>query len=51
MYSGVIVTDVALRWLFHPYDGGMDVIAPSVRERDRLAARFHTWLSDRPDGL
>lgn len=49
--SGVVVTDVALRWLFHPYDGGMDVIAPSVRERDRLAARFGTWLSDRPDGL
>ena len=49
--SEVLVTGVSLRWLFHPYDGGMDVIAPSVQERDRLAARFGTWLSDRPDGL
>ena len=47
----VAVADASLRWLFHPYDGGMDVIAPSVRERDRLAARFGSWLSDRPDGL
>lgn len=49
--SEVVVTDRYLRWLFHPYDGGMDVIAPSAAERDRLAARFRTWLSDRPDGL
>lgn len=25
--------------------------ATSAAERDRLAARFSTWLSDRPDGL
>ena len=49
--SEVVVTDTSLRWLFHPYDGGMDVIAPSAAERERLAARFSTWLSDRPDGL
>ena len=49
--SEVVIADVALRWLFHPYDGGMDVIAPSVQQRDHLAARFCTWLSDRPDGL
>jgi hypothetical protein len=47
----VVVTDTSLTWLFHPYDGGMDVIAPSVADRDRLAARFGTWMSDRPDGL
>lgn len=47
----VVITDTELRWLFAPYDGGMDVIASSAAERDRLAARFHTWLSDRPDGL
>jgi hypothetical protein len=49
--SEVVIADQALRWLLHPYDGGMDVIAPSVEERDRLAARFGRWLSDRPDGL
>lgn len=49
--SGVIVTDTSLQWLMHPYDGGIDVIAPSTTARDRLAARFGDWLSDRPDGL
>jgi hypothetical protein len=48
---GVVVTDADLRWLLHPYDGGMDVIAPSIGHRDSLAARFHSWLSERPDGL
>lgn len=39
------------RWLLHPYDGGMDVIAASTAARDRLKARYPEWLSARPDGL
>lgn len=49
--SGVVVIDSAMRWLFHPYDGGMDVIAASLPQRDELAARFAGWLSHRADGL
>lgn len=49
--SDVVITDPALRWLIHPYDGGVDVIAPSVEDRERFATRFAAWLSDRPDGL
>lgn len=49
--SEVVITDAALSWLIHPYDGGVDVIAPSVCDRDRFAARFGSWLSARPDGL
>lgn len=49
--SDVVVADEALRWLVHPYDGGMDVIATSTSRRDRLAQRFDCWLSDRADGL
>lgn len=49
--SDVVITDSSLRWLMHPYDGGMDVIAPSAGRRDVLAARFREWLSDRADGL
>jgi hypothetical protein len=47
----VIVTDTALRWLYHPYDGGADVILPSSTERDQLKAQHSEWLSDRHDGL
>jgi hypothetical protein len=49
--SDVVVADEALRWLFHPYDGGMDVIASPTGQRDLLAARFASWRSDRSDGL
>jgi hypothetical protein len=31
--------------------GELTVIAPSVAERDRLAARLRDWRSARPDGL
>ncbi len=30
--ANVLIADVALRWLYHPYDGGMDVIPPSPDE-------------------
>lgn len=48
---GVVITDVALQWLYHLYDGGADVILPSSTARDRLKARHGVWLSARPDGL
>ncbi|WP_437571867.1 DUF3885 domain-containing protein [Sorangium sp. So ce542] len=38
-------------WLYHPYDGGADVIAPTRDERDRLATEFSAWLSNHPLGL
>jgi hypothetical protein len=40
-----------LGWLYHPYDGGADVIARSPEERDRLRAQFRDWLSPDPLGL
>jgi hypothetical protein len=39
------------RWLLHPYDGGMDVIAESPAARNRLRSRHKAWLSHRADGL
>jgi hypothetical protein len=38
-------------WLYHPYDGGADVIAPTQDERKLLAAEFSSWLSNHPLGL
>ncbi|WP_086821718.1 hypothetical protein [Allokutzneria sp. NRRL B-24872] len=46
----VIIADTALRWLYHPYDGGADVILATSRERDLLKAKFSDWLSARADG-
>jgi hypothetical protein len=48
--AGGVITDLDARWLFHPYDGGMDVIAPSVADRDALRDRHRNWLSKHPQG-
>lgn len=48
-YAIIVPTNVA--WLYHPYDGGGDVIAPSVEIRDRLVAAHRDWLSSYPSGL
>jgi hypothetical protein len=49
--GGVIVTSPAMHWLYHPYDGGADVIAASSEHRDRLRHRYAEWLSAQPSGL
>jgi hypothetical protein len=38
-------------WVYHPYDGGADVILPSTAARDQLKAKFRPWCSKRADGL
>jgi hypothetical protein len=49
--SDVIITDVELSWLYHPYDGGADVIAGSSAHRDELRAAHSDWLPANPQGL
>jgi hypothetical protein len=42
--ANVMIVAPDCRWLLHPYDGGMDVIAESSAARDRLKDRFPDWL-------
>lgn len=49
--GNVVLADAGLRWLFHPYDGGMDVITSSAAERAALKDRHRDWLSGHPAGL
>jgi hypothetical protein len=49
--GNVIIGPSDLRWLYHPYDGGADVILPSTADRDRLRDRHRDWLSSQPSGL
>lgn len=49
--AGVILAPKGLGWLFHPYDGGVDVITATSAERDALSARHPDWLSQYPGGL
>ena len=49
--AGVILMPLDLRWLYHPYDGGGDVFAPSAAIRDALKAAHPDWLSTHPSGM
>lgn len=49
--SDVIICQPGLDWLYHPYGGGGDVIAPDLATRDMLRDRHVDWLSDHLGGL
>ncbi len=49
--ANVMIVAADCRWLLHPYDGGMDVIAESSAVRDNLKLLYPQWLSPRPDGM
>jgi len=48
--AGVIITS-DLSWLYHPYDGGADVIAATPGQRDQPRRQYHDWLPAHPAGL
>ncbi len=49
--GGVFFAPSDARWLYHPYDGGMDVFCISTTQRDELKSRHQDWLSSRSEGL
>lgn len=49
--ANVTITTASVDWLYHPYDGGGDVIARTPRERDDLAQLFREWLPENEAGL
>jgi hypothetical protein len=48
---GVMIVPLDLSWIYHPYDGGADVLAPSASDRDVLRNRFSSWLSGLESGM
>ncbi len=45
-----VLVGVESKFVFHPYDGGADVILPSTEGRDTLRDAHASWLSKRSDG-
>ncbi len=37
--------------VFHPYDGGADVVLASADQRDHLKEQCREWLSSHPEGI
>jgi hypothetical protein len=51
VFVNVMIVSPDCRWLLHPYDGGMDIIAESSVARDRLKACHAEWLSPWANGM
>lgn len=49
--GNVLIVCPGTRIVYHPYDGGADVVLASTQERDRLKEQLREWLSSHPDGL
>ena len=47
----VMLISLASQFVFHPYDGGADVILSSQSIRDNLKNKFGDWLSNHPEGF
>ncbi|MFF4038340.1 hypothetical protein [Streptomyces sp. NPDC001816] len=49
--AGILITDILMRRIHHPYDGGADIFLTTPQERDRMRDRHAIWLSSHPSGL
>jgi hypothetical protein len=49
--ANVLLADPQRNVLYHPYDGGADVILGTRAERDHWRTVYRAWLSRHPDGL
>jgi hypothetical protein len=45
-----MIISIVDQWLYHPYDGGADVILKSTSDRDKLKQKYFMWLSKHPLG-
>jgi len=48
--DNIMLINPATGIVFHPYDGGADVVLASTKQRDQLKEKYQLWLSDHPDG-
>lgn len=48
--ANVMIVNISGKWLYHPYDGGADVVLASSEERDILKRKYEAWLSKHPMG-
>lgn len=45
MTDGVILTNHTCSWVFHPYDGGVDIFTVNIEHRDQLSTAYADWLA------
>ncbi|WNO10068.1 hypothetical protein [Teredinibacter sp. KSP-S5-2] len=47
----IMIVCSSTKVVFHPYDGGADVVLASTKERDELKKKHCDWLSTHPEGF
>ena len=47
----IMIISAEKNFVYHPYDGGADVILKDGQTRDNCKKKYEEWLPDRPDGL
>ena len=48
--GNILILCITKNVLYHPYDGGADVILPSSEKRDIVKEKYKEWLSSHPEG-
>lgn len=48
--ADVVIAPMGFKWLYHPYDGGGDILASNTDKRDRIRDSHPDWLSKHPEG-
>ncbi len=49
--GNVLLVGIGNRCLYHPYDGGADIVLKSGEMRDLMRENYSAWLSKHPEGL
>lgn len=49
--GNIMVIDPLVSMVFHPYDGGADIVLASTKQRDDLKEKHSEWLSTEPSGF
>ena len=49
--TNIMIININSRWVFHPYDGGCDVVLVNESTRNTLKDNHKEWLSTHPEGL
>ena len=49
--ENVLLVGIEKKCLYHPYDGGADIVLESGQLRDLMREKYSSWLSIHPEGL
>lgn len=49
--GNIMIINTCKGVVFHPYDGGADIVLASTKQRDLLKEKYHEWLSSHSEGF